>query len=211
MRTDNISVKQQVYTSILNEIIQGIYDPTQVIREKQLMSHYGVSRAPIREALIELCKEGVLYSIPNYGYKITPLTRNDIESIQEYRSILECTYMQRYWYKLNSENLLELEALISEEYGEEHMEFDALTHWKKNIRFHLKLFSFYESNYAMEALRSSMTMQTRAYAQLRWEKWHSPVFIDDSGSHRALADSIKSNNITQAISVLQADIMSIFM
>lgn len=210
MSTDNTSTKSQVYSSILNEIIQGTYPPDQVMNEKKLMAQFGVSRAPIREALIELCNEGVIYSIPYYGYKITPLSRKDIEAVQEYRSILECTYMQRYWYQLTPEKIEELEELIRQEYGEK-AEFDALTHWQKNIRFHLKLFSFYERAFAYSGLLSAMTMQTRAYAQIRWDKWHTSFFTDNSDHHLALLDSIKSNNITQAISVLQNDITSIFL
>lgn len=210
MNIDNTSIKHQIYTSVLNSIIQGEYEPDQVINEKKLVTLYGVSRAPVREALIELCNEGILYSIPYYGYKITPLTRDDIHAVQEYRSILECTYMQRYWYKLTAENLALLDEFMKEEYGEAN-EFDALTHWNKNTKFHLKLFSFYESSYAHKALCSALTIQTRAYAQIRWDKWHTPVFTDTSDYHHALVDSICSNNITQALSVLQTDIMSIFM
>lgn len=210
MSTDNTSIKQQIYQSMLKEIIQGEFEQEQVINEKWLMSHFGVSRAPIREALIELCNEGILYSIPYYGYKITPLTRHDIEEVQTFRSVLECTYMQRYWHMLTTEKLDELQDVLDEEYGQ-NTEFDALTHWNKNIKFHLKLFSFYQSTIAYKSLSSAMTIQTRAYAQIRWERWHSPTFSDDGNMHRVLVDSIRGNNMMQAISVLQTDIMSIYM
>lgn len=210
MSTDNTSIKQQIYNSVLKDIIQGVYEQDQLINEKGLVNQFGVSRAPVREALIELCNEGILYSIPYYGYKITPLTRHDIEEVQAYRSILECTYMQRYWHMLTPEKLDELQILLDGEYGET-AEYDALTHWNKNIRFHLKLFSFYESTIAYRSLNSAMTTQTRAYAQIRWEKWHSPTFTDDGNMHRVLVDSIRENQMMQAISVLQTDITNIYM
>ena len=51
MNTNNSSLKNQIYTSILNDIIIGVYPPDQVINEKGLMEKFSVSRAPVREAL----------------------------------------------------------------------------------------------------------------------------------------------------------------
>ena len=94
MNTNNTSLKNQIYTSILNDIIIGVYPPDQVINEKGLMEKFSVSRAPVREALIELCNEKVLYSIPYYGYKITPVTDTDVANVKAYRSVVECGFMQ---------------------------------------------------------------------------------------------------------------------
>ena len=62
------SLKAEIYEAVLSDIIQGIYKQNEIITEKQLIAKYGVSKSPIRDALIELCKEGVLISHPRYGY-----------------------------------------------------------------------------------------------------------------------------------------------
>ena len=63
------NLKAQIYTKIFEDIIRGEYGPEDVLREKALVEKFHVSKSPVREALIELCKEGVLRSIPRYGYE----------------------------------------------------------------------------------------------------------------------------------------------
>ena len=43
----------------------------------------------MREALIELCNEGILRSIPRLGYQIIPVTQKDIANSTELRLLIE--------------------------------------------------------------------------------------------------------------------------
>ena len=52
----NQSIKTQVYESVLKDILDGVYQPNAVINEKTLMEKFGVSKTPIREALVQLCR-----------------------------------------------------------------------------------------------------------------------------------------------------------
>lgn len=208
MNTNNTSLKEHIYTAILNDIILGIYSPDQVLNEKGLMERFNVSRAPIREALTALCNEKVLYSIPYYGYKITPLTVEDISNTKSYRCIMECGFMAEYWHKFTPEVLDRLEQIHSIDLNE-HMESDAITHWNSNIRFHLALFDTYGNSYAYQNLRSAMSLQTRAYAQTRWEEWHSRLFHDVPAFHGSILEAIRKNEKETAIRLLNADIISI--
>lgn len=208
MGTNNTSLKGQIYASILNDIIQGVYSQNQVLNEKSLMERFNVSRAPIREALIELCNEKVLYSIPYYGYKITPLTAEDISDAKSFRCILECGFMREYWHKFTPE-ILENLTRLHQEQVENREESDAITHWNNNIGFHLALFDVYGNKYAYQKLRSAMSLQTRAYAQTRWEEWHSHLFYEVPAFHGIMLEAIKKGEKDTAIHLLNADIISI--
>lgn len=211
MATNNTSVstlKQQIHDDILQDIINGFYQLNQLINEKGLIERFAVSRAPIREALVELCNEGVLYSIPYYGYKISPLTVEDIRKIQEYRIVLECGFLYTHYDRIANADLSCLEELIAKEYTKDK-EFDALTHWNQNIDFHLALFSFHGNTHALDSLKRTMTIQTRAYALRCWEKWHTPLFKDVSNFHELILDSIKNNDMLRAVNLLKADIQDI--
>ena len=83
------TIKDQVYTSIFEDIIKGKYSSGEILKEKELIERFNVSKSPVREALVQLCSEGVLISRPRFGYEIVRLTRRDIEDILKYRSILE--------------------------------------------------------------------------------------------------------------------------
>ena len=81
--------KQQIYDALLQDIIRGEYPPEAVLNEKTLMERYGVSRAALREALVDLRNENVLRSLPRYivgdkqsGFRIkTELSRTKYKTI----------------------------------------------------------------------------------------------------------------------------------
>ena len=68
------TVKQQVYNLIFSDVLEGNFPLDEFITEKQLMERYQAGKAPVREALIELCSENILHSIPRLGYQIIQVT-----------------------------------------------------------------------------------------------------------------------------------------
>ncbi|MCI8550388.1 MAG: GntR family transcriptional regulator [Lachnospiraceae bacterium] len=208
MHTSATSLKNQIYTSISNDISLGVYPPDHVFNEKGLMEQFNVSRAPIREALIELCNERILYSIPYYGYKITPLTEEDVANTKSYRYILESGFMREYWEKLTPKALSSLES-FHQASVQEAEKSDSIAHWNSNIQFHLAFFEIYGNQYAYQHLRSAMSLQTRAYAQTRWEEYHTQLFYDVPTIHGSILEAIRQNDQDKAVSLLKTDIYSI--
>ena len=72
--SENIKLKDRIYEKVLNEITEGYYQQNQIITERELIEKYGVSKSPVREALIELCNEKVLESRPRMGYQIRSIS-----------------------------------------------------------------------------------------------------------------------------------------
>ena len=67
------TLTDKVHDGILEMIIQTTQEEI-VLNESKLVEHFGVSKAPVREALVRLCSEGVLKIIPRYGYVVVNLT-----------------------------------------------------------------------------------------------------------------------------------------
>lgn len=63
-------------------------------QEGSLVEKFGVSKAPVREALVKLCSEGVLKSVPRYGYIIVRLNERDARDIAQFRLILELSALK---------------------------------------------------------------------------------------------------------------------
>ena len=61
------SIKEQIYYAILEDILHGEYRSRDVLNERSLVEKYKCSKAPVREALLLLCNDHVLRSIPRYG------------------------------------------------------------------------------------------------------------------------------------------------
>ena len=87
MKKENL--KKKVYDDVLRAIIEGEYSAEDIISEAMLIEKYNVSKSPVREALVQLCGENVLKSIPRCGYMVVKLTGGDIENILDYRMAFE--------------------------------------------------------------------------------------------------------------------------
>jgi DNA-binding GntR family transcriptional regulator len=74
----------QVYLQILQRIERGDLPTASKLRDAAIAAELGVSRTPVREALVRLAREGVLSAEPGRGFRLTsmsPIELRDIGSI----------------------------------------------------------------------------------------------------------------------------------
>ena len=70
-------------------ILEGAIPGGSVIRQEEVARKFGVSRVPIREALLKLEGEGLVETQPRKGVVVTVLSTDDFEEILEMRFALE--------------------------------------------------------------------------------------------------------------------------
>jgi DNA-binding GntR family transcriptional regulator len=87
LRTESIADK--VHALLRDEIGGGAFRPGQRIHEKALAERLGISRTPIREALLRLEIEGVVVCNSRRSYNVRILTVDDVREIYETLGILE--------------------------------------------------------------------------------------------------------------------------
>lgn len=83
------NLAREVVLSLRREIISGKLKQGEPLAEPVLAERFGVSRAPVREALIELEREGLITFEATGRTRVRTLTRRDFEEIMEARSALE--------------------------------------------------------------------------------------------------------------------------
>lgn len=66
-------VRQEAYLKIRNWILDGTLAPGAQVRDKELAEQLGVSRTPIREALLRLEDEGLVQTKPNRATLVSPI------------------------------------------------------------------------------------------------------------------------------------------
>lgn len=86
---DKYSLRGRVYEQIREDILNGIYEEQEELKEVTLGAKLGVSRTPVREALRQLELEGLVEIIPNKGARVTGITKKDIDDIYQIRYLLE--------------------------------------------------------------------------------------------------------------------------
>lgn len=202
MKKERNSLKSIVYQKTLDGIISGEYKAGQILNEQELIEKFGFSKSPIREALIALCNEGVLRSIPRYGYEVIRLTSRDVEDILRYRLILEQGLLREGGQNMTEEYFKELEQLNTLCNASEN---DMWVHWEHNTNFHLALVSCSRNQYAAAQLKKSMDILKRAYAQFYWDKWNDHFDPFDMKYHQDIIACLKNGDIEGAAEKLELD------
>lgn len=91
MKVDNkfISLEEQVYAELEEEILSGELSPGTSLGEIALSERLGVSRTPIRSAIHRLAEEGIVETIANKGAVVIGITKQDLVDIYRIRVRLE--------------------------------------------------------------------------------------------------------------------------
>lgn len=82
-------LRNNIYDAVRAAILNWDLRPGQEIREQELAQQYGVSRSPVRDALLRLEKEHLVTVLPRQGYRINPVSLADAAEIFGMRVVME--------------------------------------------------------------------------------------------------------------------------
>ena len=105
-------LKDAVYAQILEEIVDGTLPAGYALREGELAARFGVSKTPLRDALVRLQADG-LVSIPPYrSAVVVGYSPRDLQEIYEVRELLEGACARDAALAISADDLAELSALM---------------------------------------------------------------------------------------------------
>jgi DNA-binding GntR family transcriptional regulator len=102
------SIADKVYALLRQQIATGVFRPGQRIQEKPMAATLGISRTPIREALLRLEIEGVVVCNSRRSYNVRILTVDDVREIYQTLGILEGAAAAAVTARLTDEDIGEL-------------------------------------------------------------------------------------------------------
>jgi DNA-binding GntR family transcriptional regulator len=79
--TTRESLVEQAYSVLRRRILDNVYAPGHQALERPLAEELGISRTPVREALIRLANEGLVEVIPRHGMRVLPVSPSDMVEI----------------------------------------------------------------------------------------------------------------------------------
>lgn len=109
------NLQEQVASHLRSRILSGQIAPGTPFREQVLAEEFGVSRGPIRDALLTLTKEGLLQGRPNVGVRVaeapSPFKR---EVIVKLRREIECSALAAWFQQQDATLLPQLDANLAD-------------------------------------------------------------------------------------------------
>lgn len=200
------SMADKVHDGILEMIIKRGPEEETVLTEGRMMELFGVSKAPVREALIRLCSENVLKSIPRFGYVIVQMEEKDAREVAGIRILLETDALRAGFDNIVENHLEDIRAQL-EAGGSEGGRVDVWNMLEDNEAFHLLLASYAGNQTLNRFLRESLQLQKRIYAQVQWNNQSSLETDINKVPHRKIYEALCERDLEKSIRALKEDIM----
>jgi DNA-binding GntR family transcriptional regulator len=110
---DRTFLSDEVASHIRRLIITSEYGPDEFIRAVPLAKQLGVSPTPVREALMALWQQGFLEQLPRRGFRVVPITNEDLHDLFEILTFLSGELAARAATHLTDADLTHLEEMRS--------------------------------------------------------------------------------------------------
>jgi DNA-binding GntR family transcriptional regulator len=107
------SLADDVVDRLRDAIFHGSFKPGEALREEQLAAMLDVSRGPVREALVQLEREGLVLVRRHRGATVARLSRSDLEDVYSLRLALERLAVQRATRYATDQDFAAMEAVLS--------------------------------------------------------------------------------------------------
>lgn len=108
------SLRDHIEHEVLSAILSGRFALGERLVESALAEQLAVSRAPVREALAALERQGIVVSIPRRGYFVADFTDKDVEEIYSLRLLLEIEALRRAMDRFTDEQKEELRRIVTQ-------------------------------------------------------------------------------------------------
>lgn len=108
------SFKEQAYQLIKDAVLYNRFRVGATYSQEAICNELGISRTPVREALLELQKEGYVCFCRGKGVKVVPVTEKDAKDVLEMRILLEQANARLAAERGTEEEILQLMDCLNE-------------------------------------------------------------------------------------------------
>ena len=187
------SMTERVLNELRNDIINWNYNENDMITEAEISQKFGVSKTPSREALNYLCMEGFLEKIPNKGYLVKGISVMELQSLFQYRGILEKACAERAIQYATADELRFLQELTEEHVkkaeGSTYQEYSEM-----NMDFHMSVAYLSRNRYLVSALENVLNNLRRVFVR-EWKSSGAKALLE---AHMELVEVLIKRDVEQA-------------
>lgn len=196
----NLEIKKETYTDLVVTyikqcILNGTYKPGTKVKELVIAQKLSISRAPIREALQVLIKEGLVVWLPQKGKFITELNPKQIRDSYFTGGILEAAAVSTVLHRYTAKDIQKLEKIadMMRKVAENDEPIESIA--ALDDKFHKVLFSRIDNEFVVEFCRRSCQGLSKFLLFRYWIKLYSAheVYI----RHKIVVDALKQGDAVE--------------
>lgn len=187
-----MSLREQVADALRAAVIAGELEAGRVYSVPGLATRFEVSATPVREALLDLAKEGLVAAVPNKGYRVIELSDDDLDEVTHLRLLLEVPAVRDAAARITPEQVAVLRPL-ARQIEDAHAEGDLIGHLQADRRFHLELVAI-----AGNARLVELVGQLRALSRLYGLRADAEALGASMREHTELLDLLEMGKIDEA-------------
>jgi DNA-binding GntR family transcriptional regulator len=200
-----VPLRKMIYEQLVSDILSGSINAGERLSEAALVERFGVSKTPIREALIQMEREGYILLKKNVGAVVQKISIKMVEEIFTIVAVLEsyATETVVAERKLTKGDIAHLAKLIQtmKAYSrrKKYLEYRAL-----NVEFH----GYFVEKLGNETLEKSVVDLRRRMYGFVPGGLTLPLYIDRYVEwHRQILAAVKKNDATKAATLMRNHLM----
>lgn len=189
-----VSLKELAVQSIKKAIFDRKLEPGVLYSDVAIAKTLGISKTPVREALIDLASRSLMVHEPRKGFKIRQLTEEDVRNLYDYREMLESAVISRLVPRITPQETENLGHILTErkKAGKSTSQMSSIM---ADRLFHLRLAELCGNPYLLNAIQ-----QVRDLCDLAGVRSLQTIGRTDEAQreHEALFEMIKRRSINGA-------------
>ncbi|WP_405989542.1 GntR family transcriptional regulator [Streptomyces sp. NBC_00986] len=145
------SYRERVVDALRAAMIAGELRPGEVYSAPTLAARFGVSATPVREAMLDLAKEGLVDTVPNKGFRVTAVSEKQLDEYTHIRALIEIPTVVGL---AETADPVSLEALrpAAREIVHAAVAGDLIAYVESDTRFHLGLLALAGNAHLVEVV-----------------------------------------------------------
>ena len=188
------SLKEQVYEYLSDQLGKGELLPGSSINMDETSQKLGVSRTPLRDALLQLEMEGFVSILPRRGVIVNHLSAQDIKNYYEIIGALESAALTTNFHRMNASQIQRMRTLNAE-MKQAIVQDDFNRYYQKNLKFHDVFLNLSENENLVKIVN---TLKKRLYDFPRQEGFVKEWEETSIDEHEELVRLIEAGEKEQA-------------
>lgn len=156
-----LNLRETVLERLQTAIVTGELSEGEMVSAPSLGQKMGVSATPVREAMMDLVREGLVETVKNKGFRVTGMSDKDLDDLTEVRLLLEPSALRLVAKNIPESAFEELVAL-ADTCLEAAQRGDVSEYLRSDREFHTLILS-YTGNEQLVELSTSLRRRTRFY------------------------------------------------